>query len=141
MKIILINLFLTFSILGFSQKKDDVYFVFVSGVESTVNYSSWRDGRNKTLTEYIPTFQFGCFVFYKDFFQVTTNSKIGMVKKEDIDKLKIITINDFLRIRETNEETQLSNPNLLFNKIYILVPNIKENYLKFEVQWKEVFID
>jgi len=141
MKKILIYLFLAFSFYSFSQAKEDVYLVFVSGVESTVHYSPWRDGRNKTPNQYVPAFQFGCFVFFKDFFQVAPNSKIELVKKEDTRKFKIITIDDFLRTRETNEKTQLSDPNALFNNVFILVPDTRGDYLKFEVDWKEVFID
>ena len=141
MKKIFIYLFLAFSLFSFSQVKEDVYLVFVSGVESTVNYSPRRDGRDKTARQYDPKFQFGCFVFYKDFFQVVPNSKIEFIKLEDARKFKIITIDDFLRTRETNEKTQLSNPNALFNNIFILVPDTRGDYFKFEVDWKEVFID
>ena len=141
MKKIFIYLLLTFSLCSFSQEKQDTYLVFISGVEKTVNYSPRRDGQRKTPRQYIPTFEMGCFVFYKDFFQVVRNSKIELVKKEDAKKFKIITIDDFLRLRETNEKTQLSNPNNLFKDIFILVPDLHGDYLKFKVEWTEVIVD
>lgn len=141
MKKKIVYLFLALSFFGYTQEKEDVYLIFISGVETNVKYSPRRDGTNATLRLYSPTFHTGCFVFYKDFFQVVPNSMIELVKKEDLKKYKVITIDEFLRIRETNEKTQLSNPNDLFNNIYILVPNISNDYFKFEVDWIEVFID
>lgn len=142
MKKVFICFFVVISFSVFSQKKEDVYLIYQGGIEQTVQYSAYRDGRNKTPRQYTPNFGMGCFIFYKEYFQVVPNSKVEWVKREDVKKYKVITLDDFLRIRETNEKTQLDNPNNLFKNIFILTSVAHgDNYLKFEVDWIEVFID
>ena len=141
MRKIFILLLLILSTNSFSQEKEDIYLVYIGGVEKTVDYSPRRDGANKKPRKYVPEFHTGCFVFYKDYFQIVPNSKVELVKQEDAKSFKIITINDFLRIRESNEKTQISNPNNLFRNIFILVPNEHNDYYKFDVDWIEYISD
>ena len=141
LKLVIFSIFILYNLSSTAQVKEDIYLIFNNGSEDTCSYSLWRDGRDKKNINFNHQFKYGCFVFLKEYFQITPKSMIEELNKKELIKLNIIKIDYFFRKREETEVTQLANPNSLFNKIFVLVQNIDGNYLKFEVQWKEMFID
>lgn len=136
----LLLILLLSSLLSFSQEKEDIYFIFNS-TKDTCQYSPNRDGSNSKSYLYEPRFRLGCFTFCNQYFSIKPNTTIEEVKGSKLDSLKIVSIDYFLRKRELDTKSQLSNPNTLFNKIYVLVKGVGNDYLKFEVYWTEIYIN
>lgn len=140
-KSFIFNLFLFFPLLVFCQQKEDIYLKHITGNKDYCQCSAYRDGHDKRKIEFEHKFSLGTFIFNDDYFQVKPNTVIEEITENDIKKLNIVTLDYFQRKREETNENQMANPNSLFNKIYIIVPNSNGKYFKFEVQWKEVFND
>ena len=138
--ILFLFIFLVYNSLSFSQEKEDVYLIY-GNIKDTCQYSPNRDGSNSKYYLYEPRFRSGCFTFCNQYFLIKSNATIEEIKESKLDSLNIISIDYILRKREENKKNQLTNPNKLFNKIYVLVKDISNSYLKFEVYWKEVYLN
>lgn len=132
--------FAHFYIFSFGQESEEIYLIF-NGIKDSCVYSPQRDGSNSKPYLYEPRFRLGCFTFCNQYFSIKPNTIIEEIKEKDIIQLNIVTIDYFLRKREQNEKTQLTNPNKLFKNIFVLVSNSNGSYFKIEVYWKEVYIN
>ena len=124
---------------SFSQV-NDLYLISNIGTIDTCNYSPYRDGRDKKLVKFEHKFKYGCFIFGNQHFKIKNRAKICEINSNEFKKLTISNLDIFFRKRELFQN-QLKNPNQLYKSIYILVPTINNNFLKIEVEWKEIFIN
>ena len=137
---VLLFVFISLNWLCFAQKKENIYLLY-NTVEDTCHYSPHRDGKNAKTYIYEPKFRFGCFTFCNQYFSMKPNTLIGEVSKEELKKLNVKDIDYFMRTMENNKHNQLTNPNKIFNQIYVLIPNTLDSFFRIEVYWKEVYIN
>lgn len=137
-KYFIFSLFFFFPTLSFCQQKEDIYLRHITGNIEYCLCSPYRDGHDKRKVEFEHKFSLGFFIYNDDYFQVKPNTIIEEITESDASTLNVVTLDYFQRKREQTKESQLADPNSLFNKIYILIPN-NGKYFKFEVQWKEMF--
>lgn len=113
----------------FSQEKGEVYFIF----EKTEH----------SLTDNVKNNFYNDSKFYisGECFKIKENKCMSLINKGTIKNLNILTIDDFLNNCKKRGMKYVFNPNLLYERIFILEDYNEEDYLVVEVEWKPSYLD
>jgi len=138
--ILFLTLFLLTSCIG--QEKETIYLLFEEGAKGNCNYSMFRDGSDlKTST----------FIYKKNIteknvirFEICTqffvfDPKVQLKKIVPIEGLKIIDI-DYLT-NKLHKQGMKFDKKKEFKQIYILEKINEQEYLQYEVLWKDLYIN
>lgn len=130
-----------FSSTHYGQSKRAIYLLFENGKHDVCHISPFRDGRNSKKVLYQQRVTESFFVYANTYFKIKSGSILQYKSKQEVEKMQIATIDEFwqeFRAAPGNRN-YLTNPNLIFDGIYILTLVENKRYIVYQVEWMEMF--
>lgn len=136
-------LLLFFSFLGGSAQNKETYLLFNNGVESQCTAGTLTNKSGEWKGDFMQADRYdkGSFIICRQHFRIKKNSVVEEVEENKIDTSKIMDIARFIKEGFETDGKELTRPNKIFKKIYVIEKTNRDTYMKFEVEWTETFID
>lgn len=137
-KVYILSFFLLMSFINFGQTAPDICIIYKPRSIGTCYTGAYRDGRDNKKVEFSYKYSKGFEICY-EVFTIKPNACVIELTSDEIKTLNIIDIDSFKRIHEEKIKikSSITNPNILFPKIFILQMMNDNKYQKIEVNWEE----